>query len=176
MIPWKRKPWSYYSRQGESRRARIARGRNRGARPASAARRFAASPRFKSVGSRCGGNGRRAGRPRLSAVASMASSRRGKWILLDLEGPWLVVHLGMTGQFVVTAHDEPRQNHTHLVFTLDDGVHELRFRDVRRFGSAVRYAAARTSTPTSSGSGLVRSRSPSIRPTGTRPWRKPSAA
>jgi formamidopyrimidine-DNA glycosylase len=66
--------------------------------------------------------------------------RRGKWILLDLEGPWLVVHLGMTGQFVITACDEPRQSHTHLVFTLDDGVRELRFRDIRRFGSAVWYA------------------------------------
>jgi formamidopyrimidine-DNA glycosylase len=67
--------------------------------------------------------------------------RRGKWILLDLDGPWLVVHLGMTGQFVVTARDEPRKNHTHLVFSLDDGAHELRFRDVRRFGSAVWYAS-----------------------------------
>ena len=67
--------------------------------------------------------------------------RRGKWIMLDLGGPWLVVHLGMTGQFVITASDEPRQSHTHLVFTLDDGAHELRFRDVRRFGCAVWYAS-----------------------------------
>lgn len=70
-----------------------------------------------------------------------AVERRGKWILLDLDGPWLVVHLGMTGQFVLTSSDEPRQNHTHLVFTLDEGAHELRFRDVRRFGSAVCYAS-----------------------------------
>ncbi|HMF27939.1 MAG TPA: bifunctional DNA-formamidopyrimidine glycosylase/DNA-(apurinic or apyrimidinic site) lyase [Candidatus Cybelea sp.] len=65
-----------------------------------------------------------------------AIERRGKWILLDLDGPWLLVHLGMTGQFVVAAADEPRQNHTHLVFTLEGGGHELRFRDIRRFGSA----------------------------------------
>src|SRR5262245_66013277 len=42
----------------------------------------------------------------------------------------------MTGQFVVAAADEPRRNHTHLIFTLEDGGHELRFRDIRRFGSA----------------------------------------
>lgn len=68
-----------------------------------------------------------------------AVERRGKWILIDLDGPWLLVHLGMTGQFVVAAADKPRQNHTHLVFKLDDGIHELRFRDVRRFGSAALY-------------------------------------
>jgi formamidopyrimidine-DNA glycosylase len=60
--------------------------------------------------------------------------RRGKWILIDLDGPWLLVHLGMTGQFTVTDADATRANHTHFVFTLDDG-RELRFRDIRRFGS-----------------------------------------
>jgi formamidopyrimidine-DNA glycosylase len=40
----------------------------------------------------------------------------------------------MTGQFTVAAADVPRQDHTHIVFSLDDG-HELRFRDIRRFGS-----------------------------------------
>ena len=68
-----------------------------------------------------------------------AVERRGKWILLDLGGPWLLVHLGMTGQFLVAPADVPRQNHTHLIFTLDDGMHELRFRDIRRFGSAALY-------------------------------------
>ncbi len=68
-----------------------------------------------------------------------AVTRRGKWIVVALEGgPYLVVHLGMTGQFTVAAAGEPRQNHTHLVFGLDDGA-ELRFRDIRRFGSATLY-------------------------------------
>ncbi len=67
--------------------------------------------------------------------------RRGKWILIDLDGPWLLVHLGMTGQFVVVPAEEPRQNHTHLLITLDDGQHELRFRDIRRFGSATLHAS-----------------------------------
>lgn len=67
-----------------------------------------------------------------------AISRRGKWILIDLGEPWLLVHLGMTGQFTVTAADIPREAHTHIVFTLDDAA-ELRFRDVRRFGSVTFY-------------------------------------
>jgi formamidopyrimidine-DNA glycosylase len=71
-----------------------------------------------------------------------AVERRGKWILIDLGGPWLLVHLGMTGQLRVTGADEPRLPHTHVVFALDDGRTELRFRDARRFGS-VSYFASR---------------------------------
>jgi formamidopyrimidine-DNA glycosylase len=41
----------------------------------------------------------------------------------------------MTGQLVVHPAGTPRANHTHLVFELDTG-EELRFRDIRRFGSA----------------------------------------
>src|SRR5207244_1771945 len=67
-----------------------------------------------------------------------AIKRRGKWILIDLGEPWLLVHLGMTGQFTVAAAELPRQTHTHIVFTLDDA-NELRFRDVRRFGSVAFY-------------------------------------
>jgi formamidopyrimidine-DNA glycosylase len=68
-----------------------------------------------------------------------AVDRRGKWIVIDLGGPILLVHLGMTGQFLVAPAEQPRQNHTHLIFGLDGGVHELRFRDIRRFGSATLY-------------------------------------
>ena len=64
--------------------------------------------------------------------------RRGKWILIELGEPWLLVHLGMTGQFTVAAADLPRETHTHVVFTLDDA-NELRFRDVRRFGSVTMF-------------------------------------
>ena len=61
--------------------------------------------------------------------------RRGKWMVLEFHtAPRLVVHLGMTGQFTVNLATVPVPDHTHIVFTLSDG-HELRFRDVRRFGS-----------------------------------------
>jgi formamidopyrimidine-DNA glycosylase len=69
--------------------------------------------------------------------------RRGKWIVADLDHDLhLVFHLGMTGQLVVAPAKEPRLPHTHLVFALDRGAEQLRFRDVRRFGSAVVFHAA----------------------------------
>ena len=42
----------------------------------------------------------------------------------------------MTGQLCVFNQTEPRQSHVNLIFSLDRGVEELRFRDIRRFGSA----------------------------------------
>ena len=81
---------------------------------------------------------RRAWETELLGQRVHAIGRRGKWILLDLGAPWLLVHLGMTGQFTVVSADQPRQPHTHIVFTLDDG-NELRFRDSRRFGSVTFY-------------------------------------
>jgi formamidopyrimidine-DNA glycosylase len=66
--------------------------------------------------------------------------RRGKWIVLDLDSAGhLVVHLGMTGQFTVAPAGLPAAEHTHLVFDLDDG-QQLRYRDIRRFGSATLVA------------------------------------
>jgi formamidopyrimidine-DNA glycosylase len=65
-----------------------------------------------------------------------AIRRRGKWIVLDLEGGrHLLVHLGMTGRLTAVPAAAPEEPHTHLVFPLDNGT-ELRFSDIRRFGSA----------------------------------------
>jgi formamidopyrimidine-DNA glycosylase len=65
--------------------------------------------------------------------------RRGKWIVVALDGgPCLVVHLGMTGQLTVADVTAPRADHTHLVVGLGGG-RELRFRDTRRFGSATLF-------------------------------------
>jgi formamidopyrimidine-DNA glycosylase len=63
--------------------------------------------------------------------------RRGKWILVDLGGPWLLLHLGMSGQLRVEPADAPCAAHTHLAIPLNDGDCELRFRDPRRFGAAL---------------------------------------
>jgi formamidopyrimidine-DNA glycosylase len=71
--------------------------------------------------------------------------RRGKWIFLTLDRGWtLVIHLGMTGQLTVIPATVPRQTHTHVVFALDDGKNELRFRDIRRFGSVTALAPGRS--------------------------------
>jgi formamidopyrimidine-DNA glycosylase len=68
-----------------------------------------------------------------------AVRRRGKWIILDLEkNAHLLVHLGMTGQFTVEHRETLPAAHTHIIFGLNDGGDELRFCDIRRFGS-VRY-------------------------------------
>jgi formamidopyrimidine-DNA glycosylase len=61
--------------------------------------------------------------------------RVGKHIVFDLDADdaqW-IVHLGMTGQLLVTEPDVPLAPHTHAVLTLSSG-RELRFVDPRRFG------------------------------------------
>jgi formamidopyrimidine-DNA glycosylase len=66
-----------------------------------------------------------------------AVERRGKWIVVRLDDDSrLVVHLGMTGQLRVVETAVAREPHTHLIVGLNGGNSELRFRDVRRFGSA----------------------------------------
>jgi formamidopyrimidine-DNA glycosylase len=71
--------------------------------------------------------------------------RRGKWIGIQLDRGWtLVIHLGMTGQLTAVPTVTPRQAHTHVVFALDDGQRELRFRDIRRFGSVTALAPGRS--------------------------------
>lgn len=60
--------------------------------------------------------------------------RRGKFMLLGLEsGATLIVHLRMTGHLSAEPAASPREPHTHVVLTLDDG-RELRYRDARKFG------------------------------------------
>jgi formamidopyrimidine-DNA glycosylase len=77
------------------------------------------------------------GAARLLGRRVEAVHRRGKWIVLDVaDAGHLVVHLGMTGQLTVVGAAEPLAPHTHLVFGLDDGRRQMRFRDTRRFGSA----------------------------------------
>ena len=60
--------------------------------------------------------------------------RRGKYLLLDVEGGHVVVvHLGMSGCLRLAPAGEARLPHTHVVWRLDGG-RELRFVDPRRFG------------------------------------------
>src|SRR5688500_6201971 len=50
-----------------------------------------------------------------------AVHRRGKWLLVELDGgSFLMVHLGMTGRFTVVAPKARVEPHTHLVFRLDN--------------------------------------------------------
>ncbi|CAM3393138.1 bifunctional DNA-formamidopyrimidine glycosylase/DNA-(apurinic or apyrimidinic site) lyase [Hydrogenibacillus schlegelii] len=60
--------------------------------------------------------------------------RRGKYLLLALSPDVLVVHLRMEGKFDLVPAGTPEPPHVHVVFLLDDG-RELRYRDVRQFGT-----------------------------------------
>jgi formamidopyrimidine-DNA glycosylase len=66
--------------------------------------------------------------------------RKGKALAIELaaqddEAPhYLLVRLGMTGQFTLCPRSAPLLPHTHVRLALGDGREELRFRDVRRFG------------------------------------------
>jgi formamidopyrimidine-DNA glycosylase len=61
--------------------------------------------------------------------------RRGKYLLLELDGTYLLaVHLRMTGSLVYSSPGTPRDKHTHLVFYLNNG-DELHYHDQRKFGT-----------------------------------------
>ena len=61
--------------------------------------------------------------------------RRAKYLLVRMNnGAVLVLHLGMTGRLAFFTNGTPRGPHDHIRFFLDNSL-ELRFNDVRRFGS-----------------------------------------
>lgn len=64
--------------------------------------------------------------------------RTGKFLVLGLEKETrrlaLIIHLGMTGQLLLSPPDAPVQKHTHLILALAGAGLELRYRDIRRFG------------------------------------------
>lgn len=71
---------------------------------------------------------------RLVGRVIQAVHRRGKYLLFDVTPYTLVSHLRMEGQYRVSPRDEPETPHTHVVFGLSNGT-ELRYRDVRQFGT-----------------------------------------
>jgi len=60
-------------------------------------------------------------------------SRRGKYILFNLDKGHLMVHLGMSGKINVVDTQEPLQKHDHFLLYFKNEV--MRFNDPRRFGS-----------------------------------------
>lgn len=63
----------------------------------------------------------------------LSLSRRGKYLLLELERGTLLIHLGMSGSLRVLGADSAPGKHDHLDLCLSDGA-RLRLRDPRRFG------------------------------------------
>ncbi|WP_424768377.1 DNA-formamidopyrimidine glycosylase [Paenibacillus sp. sgz302251] len=66
--------------------------------------------------------------------------RRGKFLRIILDGLVLVSHLRMEGRYGMFKSDEPVELHTHVIFHFDDGT-ELRYKDVRQFGTMHLFAA-----------------------------------
>ncbi len=65
--------------------------------------------------------------------------RKGKALAIEMTADgaaprYLLVRLGMTGQFLVAPRNAPLELHTHVRLVLDEGKEEIRYRDVRRFG------------------------------------------
>lgn len=64
--------------------------------------------------------------------------RRGKFLIFHLDEDVLVSHLRMEGKYGLNQRDEPADKHTHVIFQFSDGT-ELRYRDVRKFGTMHLY-------------------------------------
>jgi len=60
-------------------------------------------------------------------------SRRGKYILFNLDKGHLMIHLGMSGKIHVVDINEPLKKHDHFLLYFNNQV--MRFNDPRRFGS-----------------------------------------
>ncbi|HWD09278.1 MAG TPA: bifunctional DNA-formamidopyrimidine glycosylase/DNA-(apurinic or apyrimidinic site) lyase [Actinomycetota bacterium] len=70
----------------------------------------------------------------LGGTTIVALGRHGKHLVLHLgDDLALIVHLGMSGQLLVSPPGAPVTRHTHVVIDLDDGG-QLRYVDPRTFG------------------------------------------
>ncbi|WP_144477439.1 DNA-formamidopyrimidine glycosylase [Cytobacillus oceanisediminis] len=65
--------------------------------------------------------------------------RRGKFLIFYTDDYALVSHLRMEGKYGLFSADEPVEKHTHVIFHFTDGK-ELRYKDVRKFGTMHLYA------------------------------------
>ncbi|QRG68972.1 DNA-formamidopyrimidine glycosylase [Brevibacillus choshinensis] len=74
----------------------------------------------------------------LAGQAIHAIKRRAKFIQFILDRDVLISHLRMEGRYGLYQADEPVEKHTHVVFHFTDGT-ELRYRDVRQFGTMDLY-------------------------------------
>ena len=61
-------------------------------------------------------------------------TRRGKYLLAQLDRGSLIMHLGMSGSLRLTSAKVAPEKHDHLDLLLDDDI-VLRYRDPRRFGA-----------------------------------------
>jgi len=70
---------------------------------------------------------------KLNSRTIKSFSRRGKYILINLNQGHLMIHLGMSGKINVVDINEPLKKHDHFLLHFNKKV--MRFNDPRRFGS-----------------------------------------
>ena len=69
----------------------------------------------------------------LPGQAIHAVGRRGKYLLIECDGGWLIAHLGMSGSLRVVPAETLPEKHDHFDLVLENGLC-MRLRDPRRFG------------------------------------------
>lgn len=74
----------------------------------------------------------------LSGVVVKSVQRRAKYLLIELETGWIVVHLGMSGSVRILPLSEAAQKHDHVDMVMSNGM-MLRYTDPRRFGAWLWY-------------------------------------
>ncbi len=62
--------------------------------------------------------------------------RRAKYLVLDIENSWLLIHFGMTGKIVVSNEKKNSflNSNKHIHFLFKAGLNNVFFQDARRFG------------------------------------------
>lgn len=60
--------------------------------------------------------------------------RRAKYLLMQLQSGWIVIHLGMSGSLRILQADQLVDKHDHIDLITDNGT-VLRYTDPRRFGA-----------------------------------------
>ncbi|MDB5985678.1 MAG: bifunctional DNA-formamidopyrimidine glycosylase/DNA-(apurinic or apyrimidinic site) lyase [Nevskia sp.] len=86
----------------------------------------------------------------------VAVARRGKYLIFDLGGDRLIVHLGMSGRLYVVKGSTAPRKHDHVDLELADDrgdILRLRFHDPRRFGAVLPWPAAQAEHPLIQGMG-----------------------
>ena len=73
---------------------------------------------------------------RLARARILDVQRRAKYILIETDGGWAIIHLGMSGSLRITNAATPPFIHDHFDLVLSNGKC-LRYRDPRRFGCFV---------------------------------------
>lgn len=74
---------------------------------------------------------------RLRGRTIHCASRRGKYLWLPLDDDALVIHLGMSGQVLLTEPDAPDETHLRIRFAFAEGGRQMRFVDQRTFGGVM---------------------------------------